>query len=152
MPDPVQPREGDIAFAVSVGTLYDLTIGQIGWDVRLTRHSSPDKFTLTLSNRTPGGPILNIVPTLADGSLDLAHPIFQISGQGVHSQTVGGWVDFRHQPGGTPSSPGAGSNILRMYARGGQLFFKAEDSAEQQIPVGQPPGPSMRWAFWMGGG
>jgi len=151
----VRPREGEIAFAVSVSTLYDLTVGLIGWPVRFTRHSSPTEYTLTLANRTIGGPILNILATVLgdDGQpeLDTEHPLFQIGGSGITSQKIGSHIDFVYQA-APLEGPGAGSEILRMYSRGGQLFFKAEDSMEQQIPIGDPPGPSMRWAHWMGGG
>jgi hypothetical protein len=151
----VRPREGEIAFAVSVSTLYDLTVGLIGWPVRFTRHSSPTEYTLTLANRTIGGPILNILATVLgeDGQpeLDTEHPLFQIGGSGITSQKIGSHIDFAYQA-APLDGPGAGSEILRMYSRGGQLFFKAEDSIEQQIPIGDPPGPSMRWAHWMGGG
>jgi hypothetical protein len=152
----VRPREGEIAFAVSVSTLYDLTVGLIGWPVRLTRHSSPTEYTLTLANRTIGGPILNILATVLDPvtgqtELDTENPLFQIGGSGITSQKIGSHIDFAYQA-APLEGPGAGSEILRMYSRGGQLFFKAEDSGEQQIPIGDPPGPSMRWAHWMGGG
>ncbi len=152
----VRPREGEIAFAVSVSTLYDLTVGLIGWPVRFTRHSSPTEYTLTLANRTIGGPILNILATVLNETtgqpeLDTEHPLFQIGGSGITSQRIGQYIDFSYLP-SAPEGPGAGSDTLRMYSRGGQLFFKAEDSMEQQIPIGDPPGPSMRWAHWMGGG
>lgn len=123
----------------------------IGWPVRFTRHSSPSLYTLTLANRTPGGPILNILRTLPNGTLDTANPIFSVSGYGVMSQKIGGYLDFAYQD-PAPPGPGPATDLLRMYARGGQLFFKAEDSAEQQIPIGEPPGPGLRWAHWLGGG
>jgi hypothetical protein len=149
----VRPREGEIAFAVSVATLYDLTLGRIGWGVRLTQHSHDEEYTLTLANRTPGGPILNILATNPDGTLNTADPVFQVWNSGVSAQKVGGYLDLRYQEPGTPENPGPGSNTLRMYSRDGQLYFRVEDSTvEQQIPIGDPPGPSVRWAHWMGGG
>jgi hypothetical protein len=154
IPDPVQPREGEVAFAVSVATLYDLTIGRVAWPVRFTRHRSVDQPTLTLANRQPGGPILNILPINPEtGDLDTEHPIFVVLESGIQSQQIGGWIDLSYQPAGTPAPPGAGTDTLRMYAREGGLFFRTEDSPlEQQIPVGDPPGPSVRWSFWMSGG
>lgn len=145
------PREGDVAFAVSVATLYDLTIGRVGWDVRLTAHSHPTKPTLTLANRFPGGPVLNILPWnwFLDPS---APPVFAIDGNGVSSMQVSGYLDLREQV-PTPGPPPVGSDTLRMYHRNGQLWFKTDGSdIEHQIPIGEPPGPSVRYAFWMGGG
>lgn len=151
MSDPNPPREGDVAFAVSVATLYDLTMGRTAWDVRLTRHSSPDKATLTLANRTPGGPILNILPWNWD-DLPPPPPIFAIGNTGLTSMVVNGYLDLREQD-PAPAAPAAGSDTLRMYMRAGQLWFKIDGSPEeQQIPIGAPPGPSVRYAFWMGGG
>jgi len=100
MAEPVQPREGDVAFAVSVATLYDLTIGRVAWDVRLTRWSSPDKATLTLANRTPGGPVLNILPWdfyLTPPGHPLPPPILSISNDGISSMRVGGYIDLLEQ-------------------------------------------------------
>lgn len=150
----VRPREGEIAFAVSVSTLYDLTTGLVGWPVRFTRHSSPTEYTLTLANRTIGGPILNILATVlneitGEPELDTEHPLFQIGGNGITSQKIGAYIDFVDQV-DPPANPEA--DILRMYSRDSGLYFKLEDGVEQQIPLGDPPGPSMRWAHWMGGG
>lgn len=151
MADPVQPREGDVAFAVSVATLYDLTIGKVGWDVRFTRHSHPTKPTLTLANRTPGGPVLEILPFDFAINPD-ALPIFVISNQGVSSMTVNGYLDMVNQT-PPPPAPLVGSQMLRMYHRGGALFFKLPGTEEeQQIPIGPSPGTDLRYAFWFGGG
>ena len=150
----VRPREGEIAFAVSVSTLYDLTVGLIGWPVRLTRHSSPEEYTLTLANRTIGGPILNILATVLDPvtgqpELDTEHPLFQIGGNGITSQRIGQYIDFSYLPEKPPSPE---PNTLRMYSRSGELYFQIAGSLEQKIPITDPPGPSVRWAHWMGGG
>lgn len=151
MADPVQPREGDVAFAVSVATLYDLTIGRIGWDVRLTRWAHATKPTLTLANRVPGAPVLSILPWDFQINPD-ALPVFEISNQGVSSMTVQGYLDLVNQV-PAPSAPPSGSGMLRMYHRGGQLFFKLPGTEEeQQIPIGTPPGETFRYAFWFGGG
>lgn len=152
MPDPVQPREGEIAFALSVNTLYDLTIGRVAWPVRFTRHSHPTDYTLTLANRTPGGPILNILPVNPDtGELDVNNPILQIFESGIQSQFIGGFIDFAFQS-PAPPFPGAGTDTLRLYSRGGRLFYKTQDSGEQEIASGPSVGPTMRWAYWMSGG
>jgi len=140
----VYPHDGDVAFAVSVATLYDLTTGAVGWPVRLTRHSSPTAYTLSLANRTPGGPILNIM------NWDLSQSIFTVKESGVSSMQVGGYLDLGYQA-PPPTAPPA--STLRMYSHDDQLFFKVPGSeAEQHIPIGQEPGPSMRYGFWMGGG
>lgn len=153
MADPIQPRDGEIAYAISVGTLYDLTVGKVGWPVRFTRHSSPTDPTLTLANRTPGGPILNVVKIIVNPDSTITTiPVFTINEGGIDQMKVGGFLDLAYQPTGTPDAPGAGTDTLRMYSRGGQLYFKAEDSAEQPIPIGEAAGSGLRWSFWMGGG
>ena len=146
MAEPVQPREGEIAFAVSVATLYDLTIGRVGWPVRLTRHSSGSDFTLTLANRTPGGPVLNVL------DWTLTKSVFQVNEGGMSAAQVSGYLDLLDQH-GPPPAPAIDSELLRMYHRNGQLYFKVSGNpVEQQIPIGEPPGPSAHYAFWFGGG
>lgn len=139
-----------------MATLYDLTTGQVGWDVRLTRHSDPLKPTLTLANRTPGGPILNILPwdyfQPRPPGVPPPQPIFAIGGAGISSMQIAGYLDLQGQS-PPPPAPATGSDVLRMYHRAGQLWFKVDGSdVEQQIPIGSPPGPSVRYAFWLGGG
>jgi hypothetical protein len=143
--DPADLHEGEVAFAANVQTLLDLTFGRVGWPVRLTRHSHATNATLTLANRTPGGPILKIVEE------DLLTTVMLVTKSGLQISRVGQYVDLTSQ-GSAPAGPGIGSGLLRMYARLGGVYFKAEDGVEQQIPVGPPPGPSMRWSFWMSGG
>lgn len=153
MADPNQPKEGDVAFAVSVNTLYDLTIGRVGWDVRLTQHSHPTKATLTLANRTPGGPVLNIMPWNwnSDPSSPLP-PVFAIGNDGVSSIQIQGHLDLYEQT-PPPAAPAVGSDLLRMYYADGKLLFKTDgNEVPQEIPIGPAPGPSLRYAFWMGGG
>jgi len=107
---------------------------------------------LTLANRQPGGPILNILAINPEtGDLDTANPIFQVLESGIQSQQIGGWIDLSYQD-GIPPAPGVGTNVLRMYSRGPALFFRAEGSGEQIIPITAPPGPTMRWSYWMSGG
>jgi hypothetical protein len=156
IPTNVIPHEGDLAFAVSVSTLYDLTVGLATWPVYLTKHSHATTPTLTLRNLTPGGPVLDILGW--DG--DSWEIVTRFTGEGIARTQVGEYIDFKYQPDhlganppfSNPPSPGAGTDTIRMYARGGQLYFKAEESDEQQIPVGDPPGPSLRYSYWMSGG
>lgn len=148
----MQPKEGDVAFAVSVATLYDLTIGATGWPVRLTQHGDPVKPTLTLANRVAGGPVLNILPWNWNLITPTPPPIFSIGNDGITSMQVGGHMDLLDQV-TPPPAPSPTSDMLRMYHRGGQLFFQvAGIPGEQQIPIGQPPGTTLRYSFWMGGG
>ena len=72
------------------------------------------------------------------------------SEDGLSSSRITGYMDWKYQT-SSPPPPGTGSQTIRMYARGGQLYFKVEGvSTEQQIPVGTPPGPSMRYSWWTG--
>lgn len=145
--DPAPIREGDTAFAVQLQTLWDLLEGLYDMAVRLTRHSHASVATLRLANRVPGGPILEIL----DHNLDEENPVFTITESGAQVFRVGGYFDWVYQ-GVAPPAPGIGTQRLRMYARAGQLYFKAEDGAEQQIPLGAPPGPAKRREYWYSGG
>lgn len=148
-PPAVIPREGEIAFAVSVATLYDMTLGRINWPVwlRKTDIREPLVPPLTLSNVTPGGSCLDIL------SADGLTVVTRFTNLGIDHTQVGSHIDLHYVPEGQPPAPGAGTQNLRMYARGGQLYFKAEDSLEQQIPVGSPEAGSVwRHAYWFAGG
>ncbi len=149
--DPPPIREGDSAFAVQVQTIFDLLEGLYDMAVRLTRHSSPTVATLRLANRTIGGPILEILAMNLDGSFDEANPVLVVRDTGADVMRVGGFFDWTYQA-VAPAAPGAGTGLLRMYARAGQLYFKAEDGAELQIPLGPPPGPTKRREYWYSGG
>lgn len=145
-PTSVIPREGEIAFAISVSTLYDLTVGRVGWPVRFTRNNSADRATLTLRNQTPGGPVLDILDWTG------TQIVTQFTNTGIDHTEVGGYLDFHYQPAGVPVAPGAGTDTLRMYSRDGQLYFKAEDSPEVHVPLGEVEGPTLRYAYWLSGG
>lgn len=131
---------GDLAEAWNVQRLIDLIKGIFGFPVKLIAHRG-DQATLTLRNLQAGAPVLEIF-----GSTGV-DPLFRIADDGLEAAKFSKWIDWVYQSSTVPA-PGAGTGLLRMYARGGQLFFKAEGSAEQQIPVGQPPGPSLRYGFW----
>ena len=145
--DPAPIREGDTAFAAQVQQIWDLLQGLFDMSVRLTRHSHATEATLRLANRTIGGPVLEIL----DHNLNEASPVFVLNESGVQTFRVGGYFDWTYQ-GAAPAAPGTGTGLLRMYARNGQLYFKAEGSGEQQIPIGAPPGPSKRREYWYSGG
>jgi hypothetical protein len=135
---------GDQAEGFNVQNLTDLVKGLFGFPVSLTRHSGAEP-TLKLRNRQAGAPILEMY---APDGVTL---VYQFLTTGLASQTIVGYQDFTYYGGSSsPAAPGPGTGKLRMYARGGQLFFKAEGSAEQQIPIGLPPGPSLRYGFWSG--
>jgi hypothetical protein len=143
VPDPAPLREGDIAFAVNVQTIWDLLMGLYDMRVRLTRHSSPTEATLTLANRTAGGPILRFL----DHTLE--NTTMEITAAGFTSARVGSYFDWAYQA-VAPGNPTAGH--LRVYSRDGNLYFKAPVGGEQQIPIGLPPGPSKRREYWYSGG
>lgn len=144
MPDLPEIREGDLAFAWNIRNIADVLQGAKGIPVRLTRWSHPTTPTLSLVNRTAGGPILAIYEE------DQVTPVLIVTKSGLASTRVGGYLDFQFQS-VAPVAPGAATGRIRMYARAGNLYFKVEGSGEQQIPIGPPPGPSTRYAFVIGG-
>lgn len=135
---------GDLAEAWNVQRLVDLIKGVFGYPVSLTKHAGPQA-TLKLRNGLAGAPVLDVV------GYDGTTLIFRISDQGISQQLVGGYVDWDYQT-GSPPAPGAGSGLLRLYARGGNLYYKAEGSAEQLIPsvAPNPLTSSLRYASWQG--
>jgi hypothetical protein len=126
---------------VSVSTLYDLTIGKIGWPVRLTAHSHPSLATLTLRNLTPGGPVLDIIDYQGNTVLHLTE-------QGFQEVNVGGWIDLAYQ--GSMANPPA--NTLRLYSRGGSLYYRVPGADEQRLLFGPSEGSNWGWSYWMSGG
>jgi len=152
----VIPRQGDIAFAVSVSTLYDLTLSLIHWPVWFRKTNTVDlqASALTLSNVIPGGACLNIL------SADNTTIVTQFTNEGIYQTHIEGWIDFHYQVdpehptiGADPPTPPVGSNDIRMYARDGRLWFKVPGiDTPQRIPFGDPPGPSARVTYWMAGG
>lgn len=146
MADLPDVRDGDLAFAWNVENIADVLEGKRAMNVRLTRHSHAVDPTLKLANLNAAGPILELV----DGSSVGAPRVMMADRTGWRQFAMNGFMDLKYQ-GVAPSAPGASTGILRMYVRAGQLYFKAEGSGELQIPVGTPPGPMVRHAFWMGG-
>lgn len=142
--DPVQVNEGDTAFAWNVQQIADILTGQRATRVRLTKWSHPTYPSLQVANRStvPGAPILELLAS------DLITRVMLVDQSGVRSTKVNGYFDFQFQ-GAAPAAPGVGTQTIRFYARAGQFYFKVEGSVEQQIPVGAPPGPGVRWSFWM---
>lgn len=139
----LQPQDGDLAYAWNVNNLYDLIKGRTGYPVKLTKHSDAVEPTLQLANLTTGGPVLEIL------GHDGVTRVMLISENGMSAMPISGYMDWRYQS-VAPAAPGAGTQTIRMYARAGQLYFKVEGSAEQQIPIGTPPGPSARYAWYVG--
>lgn len=139
---------GDLAESWNVQRLVDLVKGVFGYPVSFTRHAGLEP-TLRLRNLVLGAPVLEIVGANWPG--DGSDPILQITEQGVTQQLIGGYLDFTYQDSTVPG-PGAGSEMLRLYSRDGQLYFKAEGSSEQQIPSVAPGGPTatLRYGFWQG--
>lgn len=140
--DPVEVLEGDVAFAWNVQQLSDIIIGRRPTAVRFTRWSHATTPSLQVANRNPLGPAFEILAS------DLFTRVMLVDSTGVRSTRVNGYFDFQFQ-GVAPAAPGAGTQLIRFYARNGQLYFKVEASAEQQIPIGAPPGPMSRFAAWM---
>lgn len=153
-PPGVVPRSGEIAFAVSVSTLYDLTLGNIQWAVWFRKTTSPtpgnpDETTLTLSNRVPGGAVLDIL------NADEDEVVTRFTNEGLYQTEIGGWVDFHYQPAppNDPPAPLPGSDEIRMYAADGRLWFKVPGNPTPLlIPFDTPPGPAHHVTYWMGGG
>lgn len=142
MPDPIAVNEGDIAFAWQVQQLSDIFMGIRPFNPRFTAWSHPTTATLRVANRTAGGPIAEFL------THNLDQTVLLIDESGIKQANVGGWLDWENL-GADPSSPAVGSNDVRMYAKGNQMWFRFPGSAPQQIPIGPPPGPSLRYAFWM---
>lgn len=151
----VIPREGDVAFAVSVSTLYDLTLGTIHWPVwfRKTNSKSPTTPSLTLSNVVDGGVCLDIL------SWDNQEVITRFTNQGIYQTHISGWLDFHYQTDpetgnpADPPTPELGSNDIRMYAKEGKLWFLVPgNDTPLLIPFDTPPGPPARYTYWMAGG
>lgn len=111
-------------------------------NVRLTAWSDPDTATLRLANRTAGAPIVEVMNST------LTETVLLIDDSGINEANVSGWLDWENL-GADPAAPLVGSNDVRMYAKGNQFWFRFPGSAPQQIPIGPPPGPTMRYAFWM---
>lgn len=151
----VIPREGEIAFAVSVRTLYDLTIGQINWPVwlRKTDPTDPTAPPLTLTNSVPGGAVLDIL------NWDNTKLITRFTNQGLYQTKIGGYLDFHYQV-PPPVAPETGSNEIRMYSAPdpnppftARLWFKVPgNETPQLIPFDAPPGPPARYSYWLVGG
>lgn len=110
--------------------------------VRFTAWSHPTTATMRVANRTAGGPIAEFL------NHDLTQTLLLIDETGINKANVGGWLDYKQQA-TDPAAPAIGSNDVRMYAKGSQFWFRFPGSAPQQIPIGAPPGPSLRYAFWM---
>lgn len=133
---------GDLAEAWNIQRLIDLIKGVFGYPVSLTKHSGP-LATLKLRNGLAGAPILDVVGV---NGTDL---VLRITDQGLSTSRISTYLDLSYQS-AAPSAPLAGTNTLRVYSRNGQLYFKTPASIEQQIPIGLPPGPSLRYGFWQG--
>lgn len=155
----VIPREGEIAFARSVSTLYDLTLGLVNWPVWLRKTSiqAPMSPPLVLSNKVDGGACLDILNYLEDRE----NPVTRFTNRGIHNTEVGGWMDFHYQTEIVdgeevpmdPATPALDSEIIRMYAKDGGLYFKLPGiGIPQQMLIGEPPGPAARFTYWMAGG
>jgi len=110
--------------------------------VRLTANNSLTDATLLVANRAPGGPIAEFLNN------DLTKTVMLIDETGINRANVGGWLDWQAQV-SDPAGPDIGSNLIRMYTKGGQFWFRLPGGSPQQIPVGAPPGPSLRYAYWM---
>ena len=154
----VIPRQGDIAFAVSVSTLYDLTLGLIHWPVwfKKTNTTNPMTPALTLTNAVDGGACLDILNV----DYDFEHPVTRFTNRGIHQTHIEGWIDFHYQTDpddptapADPDAPELGSNDIRMYAKDGHLWFKVPGNPTPlMIPFDVPPGPPARFTYWMAGG
>jgi len=146
MADPDLPdiHDGDLAYAWNVQNIEDILKGRRAYPIHLTKHSDIAVPTLTLQNLAGStSPILLIYQE--DGTTE----VMRVTRAGIVTSKIAGWFDFAYQA-AAPSAPGTGTQIIRMYARAGQLYFKVEGGVEQQIPTGLPPGPTMRYGFWMG--
>lgn len=156
-PPSVIPRAGEIAFAISVSTLYDLTVGQVNWPVWLRKTNMVDPMDppLTLTNSVDGGACLDIL------NWDNTKLITRFTNQGLYQTQIGGYLDFIYQapPPDAPELPDEADRI-RMYAAidpdhpelGPQLWFKIPGGPPQLIPTSTPTAPQARYAYWIGGG
>ena len=109
----------------------------------MTAHSHPTIATLTLRNRTPGGPVLDIINSAGQTVLHLTE-------QGFTELNIGSWIDLAYQGAKTPGPP---ASTLRLYARGGDLFYQAPGvDEEQRLDFGEAEGPHWGWSYWMSGG
>jgi hypothetical protein len=141
--DPIRVNEGDSAFAWNVQQVADILLGQRATRVRFTKWGHLTEPSLQVANRLEG-PILELL------GADLVTRVMLVDQSGVRSTKVNGYFDFKFQA-AAPDAPGAGTDTIRFYARDGQFWFKSEASGELQIPIGPPPGSSLRWGFWMAG-
>lgn len=110
--------------------------------MRLTRWSSADEPSLKVANRNAAGPIIWAMAS------NLTDKVMVIDGTGIRSMDVNGYFDFLNLD-AAPDAPAADSDKIRFYARNDQFFFRFGGGAEQQIPIGAPPGPMARFSYWM---
>ena len=111
--------------------------------VRFTAWSSLTTASLRVANRTTGGPIAEFL------NHDLTQTVLLIDESGINHGNIGGYLDWSAQV-SDPAGPAIGSGLIRMWTRAGQFWFRLPGGSPQQIPVGAPPGPSLRYAYWIG--